>query len=64
MKVLGGNDLTTQVIVLESAMATMITSAVVANEFNLDSEIANLMVGLSIPISLVTVPLWKHFLGF
>ena len=64
MKVLGGSDLTTQVIVLESAMATMITSAVVANEFNLDSEIANLMVGLSIPISLVTVPLWKYFLGF
>ena len=64
MKVLGGNDLTTHVVVLESAMATMITAAVVANEFNLDSEISNLMVGLSIPLSLVTVPLWKYFLGF
>lgn len=64
LKVLGGSDLTTQVIVLESAMATMITSSVVASEFNLDTEIANLMVGLSIPLSLVTVPLWKYFLGF
>ena len=64
LKALGGNDLTTQVVVLESAMATMITSAVVANEFNLDSEISNLMVGLSIPLSLITVPIWKYFLGF
>lgn len=64
LKVLGGSDLATHVVVLESAMATMITAAVVANEFNLDSEIANLMVGVSIPLSLITVPLWKYFLGF
>jgi predicted permease len=64
IKVLGGNDLATHVIVLESAMATMITAAVVANEFNLDHEITNLMVGMSIPISLITVPLWNHLLGF
>lgn len=64
IKVLGGHDLVTQVIVLESAMATMITAAVVANEFHLDSELANLMVGISIPISLISVPLWNYFLGF
>lgn len=61
---LGGNDLVTHVIILESAMATMITAAVVANEFHLDSELANLMVGVGIPISLFTVPLWHYFLGF
>jgi len=54
--------LTSQIVVLESAMATMITSAVIAQEFNLDTEVANLMVGLSIPLSLITVPLWKYFL--
>ena len=64
IKVLGGNDLVTHVIVLESAMATMITAAVVANEFNLDSEIANLMVGVGIPISIITVPLWNYLLDF
>lgn len=63
LKVLGGNDLVTTVTVIESAMATMITAAVVANEFNLDNELTNLMVGVGIPISLVTVPLWKYFLG-
>lgn len=64
IKVLGKSDLVTHVIILESAMATMITAAVVAHEFNLDSELANLMVGLSIPISLISVPLWNYFLGF
>lgn len=57
-----GNTLTSQVIILESAMATMITSAVVAQEFNLDTELANLMVGISIPVSLITVPLWNWIL--
>ncbi len=57
-----GDALMTQVVVLESAMATMITSAVVAQEFNLDVEIANLMVGVSIPLSLISVPLWNWFL--
>jgi predicted permease len=64
IKILGGNGLATHVIVLESAMATMITAAVVVNEFNLDSEIANLMVGVGIPLSIITVPLWNYFLNF
>lgn len=62
IKVIKVSDLVTQVVVLESAMATMITSAVVATEFHLDSEMANLMVGISIPISLISVPLWNYFL--
>lgn len=62
IKILGGSDLATQVTVIESAMASMITSAIVATEFNLDSEMANLMVGISIPISLISVPIWNYFL--
>ncbi|MDD4975855.1 MAG: AEC family transporter [Bacteriovorax sp.] len=62
LKLLGGNDLATHVTVIESAMASMITSAVVATEFNLDTEMANLMVGIGIPLSLITVPLWNYFL--
>lgn len=55
--------LTTQVTILESGMAPMITSAVIATEFKLDSEMANLMVGIGIPLSLITVPLidWLLF---
>ncbi len=62
IKGIKGDPLMTQVVVLESAMATMIMSAVVVQEFDLDVELANLMVGISIPISLITVPLWNWFL--
>lgn len=52
------NSFETRVVLLESAMAPMITAAVVASEMDLDSELANLMVGFGIPISLVTVWFW------
>jgi len=55
-------SLSMQVTILEAAMATQITSSVVANEFNLDGEVANLMVALGVPLSLLTIPLWAHFL--
>lgn len=58
--VLGINDFFTRVTILEAAMATQISSAVVATEFNLDSELANLMVALGIPLSLLTVPAWNY----
>lgn len=62
IKILGHTDLVAQVTILEAAMATQITSAIVAGEFNLDTELANLMVGLTIPISLITVPFWNYLL--
>lgn len=52
----------TQVTILESAMAPMITATVVAEEFGFDAELANLMLGLGIPLSLVTVYLWNQLL--
>lgn len=60
---LGREDFAARVIVLESAMASMITAAVVAVEMGLDEELANLMVGIGIPLSLLTVPAWHAFLG-
>lgn len=51
------------VTILESAMATQITSALVASEFHLDSELANLMVTISVPISLISIPLWSSILN-
>ena len=46
------------VIVAESAMGPMVTGAVLAVEENLDPPLATLLVGVGIPLSLVTVPLW------
>lgn len=59
VEVLGNQSFSTKVVLLESAMAPMITAAIVANEFDLDSELANLMVGIGIPLSLVTVYIWS-----
>lgn len=56
-------NLITRVMILESAMPTMITSAVVVSEFSLDEELANLMVGVSILLSLATVPLWDKLIA-
>lgn len=50
------------VTILESAMAPMITAAVIAADFELDTELANLMVGLGTPLSLATVALWNEAL--
>jgi predicted permease len=60
--ILDSNGFITKITILESAMASMITSAVVAEDFGLNAEIANLMVGVGIPLSLVTVSLWNHWL--
>lgn len=51
-----------QTTILESAMAPMITSAVLADESGLDAELAHLMVGVGVILSLVTVPLWAWLL--
>ncbi len=55
-------SLVLRVTVIEAAMATMITSAVVATEFDLDGELAQLMVGVSILFSIVTLPVWAFLL--
>ena len=48
----------TQVTVAEAAMAPMITSALLAVESGLSPRLASLMVGVGVPLSLVTVPAW------
>lgn len=52
----------THITILESAMAPMITACVVAIDFGLKAEIATLMMGIGIPLSLVTVPIWHQIL--
>ncbi|WP_027001336.1 AEC family transporter [Hugenholtzia roseola] len=51
-----------EVSVLEAGMASMVTAALVASEYDLDPNLANLQVAVSIPISLITVYAWWYFL--
>jgi len=59
--VLGGSGIHTEgtrIVLFEAAMAPMIGAAIVAAEHQLDPPLTALMVGLGIPMSFVTVPLW------
>ncbi len=49
-----------EIVLVESAMAPMITAGIIATEYGLDAELASLMIGVGIPLSLITVPLWSH----
>jgi len=50
-------------VVLESAMAPMITGGIVAMEYDLDPELAVWMLGAGIPVSFVTIRLWHEILS-
>lgn len=56
---------TIQITVFEAAMAPQIGAAIVAVDHDLDPPLVALMVGIGIPVSFLTMPLWwqllKHF---
>lgn len=62
VKVLGGNGPVTQVTIFEAAMAPQIGAAIVAMEHKLDAPLVTLMVGIGIPLSFLTLPLWWYVL--
>ncbi|ADO75161.1 AEC family transporter [Stigmatella aurantiaca] len=47
-----------EAVLLQNAMAPMVSGAILASEHDLDVELAVLMVGLGIPLSFATAPLW------
>jgi predicted permease len=49
----------TRIAVFEAAMAPMIGGAIVAVEHKLDGELATLMLGIGIPLSFLTLPVWS-----
>jgi predicted permease len=53
-----------QVTVFEAAMAPMITSSLIAGESGLDKPLAALMVGIGIPLSFLTLPVWHYLLSW
>lgn len=59
----GSQAFATRVTVLEAAMAPMITSGVIAEELGFNAELSSLMIGVGIPLSLFTVPMWNAVLS-
>ena len=49
---------------LESAMAPMITAAIIASTHKLEPKLCNLMIGVGIPLSFLTLIFWYFVLKF
>jgi predicted permease len=63
MRWLSGDGQVLNVTVFEAAMAPMIGASIVAIDHELDPPLVTLMVGLGIPLSFVTLPVWWRWLG-
>jgi predicted permease len=59
---LGAGGTLIQVTIFEAAMAPMIGASMVAMEHKLDPPLITLMVGIGIPLSFLTLPLWWYVL--
>ena len=55
---------TVQIAFLEAAMAPMITAAIIASTHKLEPKLCNLMVGVGIPLSFLTLGIWYLLLQY
>jgi predicted permease len=58
--ILKGRGLVVDVSLIESAMPPMVMGAVMAVSYDLNSELANMMVGIGIPLSFFTILMWYY----
>jgi predicted permease len=59
---LGADGPVIRVTIFEAAMAPMIGASIVAMEHELDPPLLTLMVGIGIPLSFLTLPVWAQLL--
>ncbi len=53
-----------RITIFEAAMAPMIGASIVAMDHNLDAPLVTLMVGIGIPLSFVSLPIWAYLLQY
>jgi malate permease and related proteins len=58
------NGLVIDVSIIEAAMAPMITASIVATTYGLKPKLSNMMVGVGIPLSFLTLIFWYFFIQF
>tara|TARA_R110000823_G_scaffold7280_45_gene26748 strand:+ start:490 stop:1323 length:834 start_codon:yes stop_codon:yes gene_type:complete len=61
-KIFGASGLMIDVSIVESAMAPMITGAILASTYGLKPKLSSMMVGIGIPLSFVTLAFWYWIL--
>lgn len=62
MGLLGQTDVVTRVTVFEAAMGPMITGGIIAMSYGLNSSLAASLLGVGIPLSFITLPIWFQLL--
>ena len=62
--ILGGKGIVVDISVMESAMAPMITGAILASSYGLKPKLSSMMVGIGIPLSFITLAFWYFILQF
>lgn len=60
---LGLTDFIARVSIFEAAMAPMVTGAIIAADYNLNPRLANIILSVGIPVSLITTFLWSLLLN-
>ena len=60
----GNQGLIYKVSVLEAGMAPMITSSIIASNYDLRPKMASLLVGLGIPLSFLTLAIWYYMVEY
>jgi len=60
--VFGARGEVAQIIIFEAAMAPQIGAAIVAIDHELDPPLVTMMVGIGIPVSFLTLPVWRAVL--
>lgn len=56
--IFGGKGMIVDISIVESAMAPMITGAILASNYGLKPKLSSMMVGIGIPLSFITVGFW------
>jgi predicted permease len=55
---LGVKGIIPEISIFEMAMPTLLTSGIIADQYNLNPKLANLVVGLGICLSMITTGIW------
>lgn len=61
---LGINGMIAKITIFEMAMPTLLTAGVVADQYNLNPKVANLVVGIGILLSFITTGIWWLLLTY
>ncbi|WP_284652361.1 AEC family transporter [Flavobacterium terrisoli] len=61
--ILGGKGVAVDVSIMESAMAPMITGAILASNYGLKPKLSSMMVGIGIPLSFISLAFWYFILN-